>query len=78
MTGAIITVEEHSIIGGLGSAAAEVIAEAGVRTRFKRIGLKGVFAEGHGTYDDVKEQNGLSAADIVRETVECLNIKLPS
>ncbi|MBF0515707.1 MAG: transketolase [Nitrospirae bacterium] len=74
-TGAVITVEEHSIIGGLGSAVAEVLAEHGIRTKFKRIGLNGVFAEGYGTYDDVKALNGLSAGDIVRETVGCLNRK---
>ncbi|MBF0555799.1 MAG: transketolase [Nitrospirae bacterium] len=72
-TRAVITVEEHSIIGGLGSAVAEVIAENGIAARFKRIGLNGVFAGGYGTYDDMKERNGLSANAIVRETIDCIN-----
>ena len=39
-TRAIVTLEEHSILGGLGSAVAEVLAEAdGVRVPFRRIGL---------------------------------------
>jgi len=39
-TGAILSAEEHSIIGGLGSAVAEVIAEQGLgQTLFKRIGI---------------------------------------
>jgi transketolase len=38
-TAAIVTVEEHSITGGLGSAVAEVLAEAGVPTRFRRFGM---------------------------------------
>jgi transketolase len=36
---AILTVEEHNIIGGLGTAVAEVLAEAGISTRFKRHGI---------------------------------------
>jgi transketolase len=39
----IVTMEEHSIIGGLGSAVAEVIAESGQAVRFKRIGIKDIF-----------------------------------
>jgi transketolase len=38
-TAAIVSVEEHSITGGLGSAVAEVLAEAGVPTRFRRFGM---------------------------------------
>ena len=36
----IVTLEEHSIIGGLGSAVAEVIAESGERTTFQMIGIR--------------------------------------
>ncbi|QSQ10374.1 1-deoxy-D-xylulose-5-phosphate synthase [Koleobacter methoxysyntrophicus] len=43
-TGAVITAEEHSIIGGLGSAVAEVLAESRP-TLMKRIGLKDVFGQ---------------------------------
>ena len=64
-TGAVLTVEEHSVIGGLGSAVAEVLAERmETPVRFKRVGLKGVFAEGYGTYEDMKEINGLSKGHI--------------
>lgn len=67
-TRAILTVEEHSIMGGLGSAVAEVLAEhAEGLVRFKRMGLRGVFPEGYGSYQDMKEMNGLSCKDIVRE-----------
>ena len=41
-TGAILTAEEHNVIGGLGSAVAEVLAEAGLDCRFRR----------HGIYDE--------------------------
>ena len=43
-TGKIFTVEEHSIIGGLGSAVAEVLAEK-CPTKLTRIGVKDVFGE---------------------------------
>lgn len=43
-TGNVVTVEEHSINGGLGSAVAECLMEAGFQGRFKRIGLPDEFA----------------------------------
>lgn len=68
-TGAILTVEEHSILGGLGSAVCEVLSENNNgQVKFKRLGLKGVFAEGYGSYQDMKEMNSLSKKDIIRET----------
>ena len=66
-TGAILTLEEHSTLGGLGSAVAEIISEDYKHpVKFKRLGLKGVFPEGYGTYQEMKEINGLSKADIVK------------
>lgn len=55
-TGRIITVEDHSVIGGLGSAVAEVIAEHGKGIKFERVGLH-AFSEGYGTYGQLKESN---------------------
>jgi transketolase len=67
-TRVILTVEEHSIIGGLGSAVAEVILENNqVPIKFKRMGLNNTFPLGYGSYQDMKEINGLSKRDIVRE-----------
>lgn len=62
-TGKIVTVEDHNIIGGLGSAVAEVIAEYGRAVRFRRMGLSG-FSRGYGTYAEVKEQNGIGIKKI--------------
>jgi transketolase len=42
-TGRIITVEDHSVIGGLGSSVAEVIATAGVACSLRRLGVPDVF-----------------------------------
>ena len=49
---AILTVEEHNIIGGLGSAVAEVLAEEGVAVRFKRHGVLDHFTTS-APYDDL-------------------------
>ncbi|MFH1593953.1 MAG: transketolase C-terminal domain-containing protein [Candidatus Omnitrophota bacterium] len=72
-TRTIITVEEHTIFGGLGSAVAEVILEEGnMPVRFKRLGLKGVFPSGYGTYQEMKELNGLSKRHIMDAAVSLL------
>jgi transketolase len=42
----VITAENHSIIGGLGSAVAETLAESGLGRPLRRIGLQDTFAEG--------------------------------
>jgi transketolase len=43
-TGAIVTVEDHTTIGGLGSAVAETLADAGVGVRLTRLGVPDVYA----------------------------------
>lgn len=65
-TGKVLTVEDHNIIGGLGSAVAEVIAESGRGIMFQRIGLQG-FSSGYGTYDQVKRMNGIGMEQICCE-----------
>ena len=64
-TGVILTVEEHNIIGGLGSAVAEVLTEAGVRCRFRRHGLPDEYAL-IGPPLALYAHYGLDAAGIVR------------
>ena len=70
-TGTIITAEEHSIIGGLGSAVAEAVCE-GCPVPVRRIGVNDTF--GHsGPAVDLLKQFGLSAehiAEVVREAVK--------
>jgi transketolase len=66
-TRGIVTLEEHSVIGGLGSAVAEVLAEAdGVSVPFKRIGLPSVFCSDVGTQDYLRQIHGLSEEEIVK------------
>lgn len=55
----IVTIEEHSIFGGLGGAVAECMAENGACNTLLRIGVTD-FIKGYGQHDVVKEKNGLS------------------
>jgi len=69
-TKAIITAEEHSIIGGLGSAVAEVVSEH-APTKVIRVGVKDTFGES-GKPDQLMEAYGLKAANIVEAAKSAL------
>lgn len=56
----ITTLEEHSIIGGLGSAVAEVIAESGIAVKFERIGINDEYSHYVGGQEYLKEKFGLN------------------
>ena len=62
---AIVTVEEHSIVGGLGSAVAEVLSESRYKVLFRRIGLKDAFVKDVGDREYLLEKNLLSVDNIV-------------
>lgn len=61
-TGAIVTVEDHNIYGGLGSAVAEIVGE-NLLVPMKRIGIPDTFAES-GEYKLLLEKYGLGTKDI--------------
>jgi transketolase len=61
----IVTIEEHNVIGGLGGAVAEVLAEAGAGIPLKRLGLQDVFACMVGSHYDLKKRFGITAEAIV-------------
>ena len=67
---AVVAIEEHTIIGGLGSAVAEVIAEANFDQpkRFKRIGIPDVFPDQYGSQDSLMERYSITAAELVSVT----------
>jgi transketolase len=69
-TKGIVTAEEHSIIGGLGSAVCEVLAE-GRPAPVRRIGVRDQFCSS-GTAADLFVEYGLTAEDIVRAAEELL------
>ena len=61
----IVTVEDHNIIGGLGTAVAEVLASQGRPTRLLRLGVHDVYGES-GTAEALYEKYGLSTEKIVQ------------
>lgn len=63
-TGAIVTAEEHSIIGGLGSAVAEVVVK-NCPVKMAMVGQQDTFGES-GKPDELKAKYGMTAADIVK------------
>ena len=69
-TGAIVTAEEHSIIGGLGSAVSEVVSE-NCPTIVKKVGINDCFGES-GTPAELLEKYGLTAKHIVEKVKEAM------
>ncbi len=75
-TGAIFTLEEHSVIGGLGSATAEILAESGMPVQFKRIGLPSAFASKIGSQEYLRAAAGLShhgILNVIRSVLQVAN-----
>lgn len=73
-THAIFTLEEHSLIGGLGGAVAEVLAEAGAEgTIFRKFGLPSAFSSVIGTQEYIRANYGLSVGSLaaaIRSTLK--------
>lgn len=72
-TGALVTVEEHSILGGLGAAVAEVVSER-CPVPVRRVGLPDTFAE-TGPYDRILDRYGLSVEHVVSAARAALALK---
>jgi transketolase len=71
---AVITAENHSVIGGLGSAVAETMAETGLGRPLRRIGLRDTFAEGSRTAPFLFRKYRLGTQDIVDCAWELLRL----
>jgi transketolase len=72
-TGALITVEEHVVEGGLGGLVAETCLEAGVPPRaFRRIGLRGGFATVVGSQQYLRERYEMNETAIIDAVVGLL------
>lgn len=71
-TGAVISVEEHSIYGGLGGAVAELLGEK-YPVPMKIIGVNDVFGES-GEYEELLKKHGLTAMNIVKSANELLRM----
>jgi len=72
-TGAVVTAEEHNIIGGLGSAVAEVLVEE-YPVPVKRVGVKDTFGES-GDPKELVVKYGLTANDIAQAAIKAIENK---
>lgn len=63
---AVVTVEEHTLIGGLGSAVAEILAETDFSSpkHFKRIGIPDVFPDEYGSQASLMERYSISTEEV--------------
>lgn len=64
---AIYTFEEHTIIGGLGSAVAEIIAESGLAVKFKRIGINDEYSHVVGSANYIREKFKLNLKGVIEQ-----------
>jgi transketolase len=64
-TTGVVTAENHTVIGGLGTAVAEVLAEAGLGRRLARVGLQDTFAEGSRVSPPLFAKYHLGTQDVV-------------
>ena len=67
----IVTVEEHNIIGGLGSAVAEVLSEQKNNSKLVRLGIDDFYSSG-GSYEYLKNIYGLSVKKIIQTVLSNL------
>ncbi|MBO5008655.1 MAG: transketolase family protein [Clostridia bacterium] len=72
-TGAIVTCEEHNVIGGLGSAVAEVLCEE-APVPMERVGVKDAFGKS-GVPADLLKEYGLTAEDIAAAAKKAVSRK---
>ena len=68
----ILTVEEHNIIGGLGTAVAEVLSKHNCNCKLEKLGINDFYAKG-GSYSYLQDIYGLSVEKIIKKVL--LNIK---
>ena len=72
---ALITVEEHSLFGGLGEACAAVLMEEGVSVPFKRVGIPDEYTV-TGSQEEIFRHYGISAAGLYDSALKLLKSKL--
>ena len=70
-TGAIVTAEEHSVIGGLGSAVAEVVVR-NHPVKMSMVGQKDTYGES-GKPDELKKKYGMTSDDIIKAVKELIS-----
>lgn len=72
---AVVTIEEHTVIGGLGGAVAELLAERAFEPvkRFKRIGIEDVFPHGYGSQASMMASCGITVEKTIATVRDLLS-----
>lgn len=74
---AVITVEEHTLLGGLGSVVAEGFIESGfLPKKFLRLGLKSNFTTTVGSQEFLRRENGLDSDSITKKILRIVKQKI--
>ncbi|MGD0409275.1 MAG: transketolase C-terminal domain-containing protein [Candidatus Limnocylindrales bacterium] len=68
-TGALVTLEDHNVIGGLASAACQALVGAGMAPRFRALGIGDTFTES-GAPDDLRDKYGVASRAAVAAALE--------
>ncbi|HEX6573444.1 MAG TPA: transketolase C-terminal domain-containing protein, partial [Gemmatimonadaceae bacterium] len=77
-TGGIVTVEEHTIHGGLGSLVAETCMDAGIKPNvFRRIGLRAGFSSIVGAQEYLRREYGMDPKAIAKAVAELVSAGSP-
>ena len=72
-TGGVVTIEEHTVLGGLGGAVAETLLEAGASPRvFRRLGLRDCFSSIVGSQNYLRQRFGLDVEGVVRSSMAAI------
>ena len=74
-TGCIASLEEHNVLGGLGSAIAEYLCETQANVKFKRFGIRDTFYHCSGDQEYLRNVAGLNAEIIAEDILRMLEKK---
>ncbi len=70
----LITLEEHALAGGFGSAVAEFVSDRGLKLRVERIGVPNVLVQ-HDSQDKQRALFGLGGEDVAARIAQIVNAK---
>ena len=71
----VVTIEEHVLIGGLGSAVLEAFSDHGVYKKVVRLGIPDIFSKKYGSQDIILASFGLDSGNLVKTVKNCLTEK---
>ena len=74
-TNRVVTIDEHNVIGGIGTAIADILMTNNVCAKFEKIGLEDCFAKGYGKHTEMKDMNGIGVNDITSRIEQFMGLK---